>query len=143
MAQAIALRATRKVDLLATDAGQVAMDLANDPVRICEVAFDICAKQRATLSILEESDFLNRFDGDTWDSLLDATIEAIIDFFPPARRDPLTKIWNRRRAVQNKMQADIAKRVGDEATLETMDKAASEAMQQFNQKLDELGAIRS
>ena len=143
MAQAISLRAKRRVDLLATDAGKLALQIADDPVTLCEMAFDLTAAQREPLGIREESEFLERFDGDTWEDFTGAVVEAMIDFFPPARREPLRIIWARRRANLDRAAAEVTRRATNEQTLSMIDQETDRALAEFDRRLKELGTIRS
>jgi hypothetical protein len=53
LAQAIQLRSKRGVDLLASDSGKTAMQVAGDVAALCEIAYDISAVQRGQLGMAE------------------------------------------------------------------------------------------
>jgi len=141
--QAMELRNRRKVDLLATEAAKTAAQLSQDPIGLAEVAFDICAAQRGQLAITEESDFLARFDGDSWSELLEATTEAIIDFFPPSRREALTTIWRRQKNAEHRIFERMNQKLADGKALQALDTEADQALELFERKLGEIGQIRS
>lgn len=143
--QAIKLRTTRKVNLLQSDFSAVAKQLSDDPVLLAEIAYDIADRQRAELSppITEEDQFLSRFDGDTWDDFVEASNEAIIDFFPPARREALMKIWRRRRATMDRTIAEAAKVAESEEVLQKIDREGDKALEEFRKRVDAIGAIQS
>jgi len=143
LAQAIQLRAKRGVDLLASDSGKTAMQVAGDVAALCEIAYDISAMQRGQLGIVEESDFLAAFDGDSWQDLIDATVEGIIDFFPSSRRTAVAEVWRRQKLAANRAAEQVTKRVMEPATLDMMDREADKALEEFERKMSELGAIRS
>lgn len=138
-ADALRLRSERTIDLLGTNACRLPSELQGDPVKICEVAFAITKKQRESLGITTEDAFLSLFDGDTFSDLLDATIEAIIDFFPQGRRDAVMKIWNRQKDATAKTEAAIVKRINDPETMATIDQAADEAIAKFDDEIRSLG----
>lgn len=143
MAQAIQLRTRRKVDLLATDAAKTAAQVAADPLALAEIAFDISHAERQSLGLGEESDFLARWDGDCWLDLIDATVEALIDFFPPSRRQALLAIWRRQKAAENRVLQKMTERATSDGTLAMLDRQADQALQEFERKISELGTIRS
>lgn len=131
-ADALRLRTTRKVDLLGTNAAKLPSELSGDPVACLELAFDLTAKQRAQSSITDESDFLSLFSGDEVADLIDATIEAIIDFFPPSRREAIRLIWNRQKGATARTETAMMNRLNDERTLASLDQAAAKAMSEFD-----------
>lgn len=143
LAQAIQLRTKRKVDLLASDSGKTAMQVAGDVAALCEIAYDICEQQRTQLGIVEESDFLTAFDGDSWQDLIDAVVEGIIDFFPNSRRTAIAEVWRRQKQAANRAAEEVTSRVLKPGTLDMMDREADKAIAAFQQKLDELGSIQS
>lgn len=143
LAQAVALRTKRKVDLLASDSGKTAMQLAADPIALVEVAYDVTNKQREEAGIVEESQFLELFDGDSWQDLLDATVEGIIDFFPSSQRTAIGEVWRRQKSATSRATGEVAKRLALPGTLDAMDREADRAIAEFHKKLDELGTIRS
>jgi hypothetical protein len=143
LAQARDLRANRKVDLLATDAAKTATQVAGDPIALCEIAYDISAAQRATLGIATEDAFLGRFDGDSFADLFDATVEAMVDFFPPGRREALKAVWLRQRMATARAERQVTESIAKPGMLDAIDRATTKALEEFDQKLSELGAIRS
>lgn len=143
LAQAIQLRTRRKVDLLASDSGKTAMQVAGDVAALCEIAYDVCETQRTQLGIVEESDFLACFDGDSWQDLIDATVEGIIDFFPSSRRTAIAEVWRRQKQAANRAASEVTSRVLQPGSLDMMDREADKAIAEFHKKLDELGSIQS
>lgn len=138
-ADALRLRSQRKIDLLGTNACRLPSELQGDPVKICELGFDVAKKQRESLGITTEDEFLSRFDGDTFQDLLDATIEAIIDFFPPGRREMVAKVWNRQKTATAKTESAMMDRLSNPETLATIDQAADQAMTEFDSAIRLLG----
>ena len=131
-ADAIRLRQSRKLDLLGTNAAKLPSELSADPVACLELAYDLTAKQRQAAGIGEESQFLERFGGDDVHGLIDAVVEAIIDFFPSSRRAALTTVWKRQQGVTARMEAAMLARVNDGTTLASLDQAADRAMSEFD-----------
>lgn len=137
-ADAIKLRQKRKVDLLGTNAAKLPSDLSGDPVACLELAFDLTAKQRTEAGLSEESQFLELFSGEEVQGLIDAVIEAIIDFFPSSRRAALTAIWKRQQGVTARMAAAMLAKVNDETTLASLDTAADKALSEFDRAIASL-----
>ena len=134
-ADAIRLRQTRKVDLLGTNAAKLPSELSADPVACLELAFDLTAKQRQAAGLVEESQFLERFGGDDVQGLIDAVIEAIIDFFPSSRRAALTTVWKRQQGVTARMEAAMLAKMNNETTLASLDQAADKALSEFDRAI--------
>lgn len=137
-ADALRLRNERKLDLLGTNACRIPSELQGDPIKICEAAFDITRRQRESLGITTEDAFLALFDGDSFSDLLDATVEAIIDFFPKGRREVVMTVWNRQRNATAKTEAAMMARINNPETLATIDEAADQAVSEFDRAIASL-----
>lgn len=127
LAQAMKLRAAGKVDLLGTDAARTALQAATDPVLLIEIAFILSAAQRAELNVSDEGAFFELFDGDSVQDLIDASVEALIDFFQSDRRKALTAIWNRQKSARNRAIAAVVEKATSAEVLDAIDRAADQA----------------
>jgi len=123
-ADAIALRSRKLVDLLGTDAAKSASAVFADPISAIDVACAILDHQRQASDLTDDIVFLSRWDGDTLQDLLDATVEGIIDFFPSRQQAVLRDMLAKNREVAAAAQEAAAKRLTSKATVEAMKKAA-------------------
>lgn len=137
LALAMSLRADKILDLLGTDSAPVAMQVAGDPVKLCEVAVAICGQTG------NAEQFLASFDGDTFQDLFDATVEAMIDFFPKGRREALMALWTRQRRTRQTAESQVMPRLSQSGAMDAIDREADRALAEFDKRLAELGEIRS
>jgi len=137
-ADAIALRSRKLVDLLGTDAAKSASAVFADPISAIDVACAILDHQRQASDLTDDIVFLSRWDGDTLQDLLDATVEGIIDFFPSGRRDLLKTVWNRQRSATARTEQAMMDRLSQPATLASLDRAADKAVSEFDKALEHL-----
>ena len=135
-ADAIVLRSRKLVDLLGTEAAKSASAVFADPIAGIEVASAILGKQRKELGLSDDAAFLSRWDGDTLQDLLDATVEGIIDFFPSGRRELLKTVWNRQRSAAARTEQAIRERLTKPETLASLDRAADKATTEFDKALE-------
>ena len=144
--QALDLRAKKTVDLLGTDVAKAAMEASKDPVLMVELAYYLTADQRATLGepIADDLAFMDRFDGDTWGDLIDATMEALIDFIPPQQRPALQKLWGMQKAATARGNQHIVQKVAGPEMMDQIDAKVTKALADFDRELRESGpTIRS
>lgn len=81
-------------------------DLSGDPVMLCNVLFAIVKPQADARGITDEA-FGSALGGDALASATEAFVQAIIDFFPKARRDVLTRAFDRAKQILTKREAAV------------------------------------
>jgi hypothetical protein len=143
LAKALSLRQQRKLDLLGTDAAKTASEAASDPLVLAEVGFILTAPQRAARNppLVEESDWLALFDGDTFQEMFDAVMESIIDFIRPDQREALRLVWTRQKEQGKRAAKQINQRIADPQTLNKIDKQADEALEEFERRMAAIGPM--
>jgi len=143
LAQAISLRQLRKLDLLGTDAAKTASEAAGDPIVLVEVGFILTAPQRAAHNppLVEESDWLALFDGDTCQETFDAVMESIIDFIRPDQREALRLVWTRQKEQAKRAAKQINQRIAEPKTLSKIDQQADAALEEFERRMDAIGPM--
>lgn len=72
----------------------------------------------------DPDDFFDAFDGDTFDAAAKALIEAVSDFFPPARKSLLSKLRETTEAAIDRQLAKAMARISDPALIEKIEAAA-------------------
>jgi hypothetical protein len=87
-------------------------DLANDPISLCNVLFAIVKPQADALGVTDEQ-FGEALLGDSIADATDALIQAIIDFFPKARRSLLQKAFDRAKKIQAGREAEAEGKIGE------------------------------
>lgn len=112
------------VDLLAVlDKPQSLIDLAGDPVRFVDVLYVVIKPQADQVGISDES-FGESLDGETVEAATDAFLEALVDFFPGARKTTLKRVLDRAKSTARSAEAALTKALDDG----TIDQAISEAL---------------
>jgi len=101
------IRDLTKVNLLDLRGGKLFEELAEDPLRVCEVLYAAC-KPQCVQRGLEQDGFLELFGGDGIAAATEAFLEELIDFFPPRIRTALRKAIEQARRVQEKMETALA-----------------------------------
>jgi hypothetical protein len=89
--------------------------LINDPVCLCESLFIICKEQCKDRNLNEE-EFYSIIVGDVLGDAALALSNAIVDFFPKARREVLKKSLEKNRAIQEVLYQEIGKQVDSIST---------------------------
>jgi hypothetical protein len=77
-------------DLLKVVEGNLIEELISNPVLLCDVLFVICKAEADKLGI-SDSDFGSAMSGDSLENATTALLEELVDFFPKAKRQLLTK----------------------------------------------------
>jgi len=96
------VRAVCGVNLYEAIDGNLFAKLAGDPVALVDVLYVVCKSQADSRGINAE-EFGRALAGDSIEKASDALIEAIIDFFPKARREVLRQIAAKLATVQAKV----------------------------------------
>jgi hypothetical protein len=109
------------IDLLQVLEGSLLERLANDPCLLCDVLFVLCQPQAQAVGV-SDMQFGEALAGDVLDQAAQAFLEALVDFFPQARRQVLREALKKLRALESRaagaavqrIQSDVADRVLDE-----------------------------
>ena len=118
------VRELTDVDLLAIlDRPQMLNDLAGDPVRFVDVLFVVIKPQADSLNVTDEQ-FGESLDGSSIESATDAFLEALVDFFPGARKATLQKVLRRAKETSEKAEATLNQALADG----TIDQAITDAL---------------
>ena len=118
------VRELTDVDLLAIlDRPQMLSDLAGDPVRFVDVLFVVVKPQADQMQITDEQ-FGEALDGSSIEAATDAFLEALVDFFPGARRATLQKVLGRAKEVSAQAEATLTRALTDG----TIDQAITDAL---------------
>ncbi|HBJ34223.1 MAG TPA: hypothetical protein DDZ51_05545 [Planctomycetaceae bacterium] len=118
------VRELTNIDLLAIlDRPQMLNDLAGDPVRFVDVLFVIIKPQADSLDVSDEQ-FGEALDGSAIESATDAFLEALVDFFPGARKATLQKVLSRAKETNAKAEAKLNQALSDG----TIDQAITDAL---------------
>lgn len=97
------VRAELQVDLykLADDGFKGLAELLGDPCRLVDVVYVLCKDQADAHKVSDEA-FGGALGGDALGALADAFVEALIDFFPDARRrEALRKVVAKGKTVED------------------------------------------
>ena len=104
------VRSLCNVDLLKVVEGTLLMELANDPILLCEVLYALCHEEAKAKNV-SDVDFGKAMAGDAIERATEALLREIFDFFPPAKRDVLLKLEEKHRQMQQKMVEVATKRL--------------------------------
>lgn len=120
------IRDATDVDLLAVfEDGSILERLATDPITLVDVLFVACSVQAEKEGISDE-DFGRGLAGDAIDDATRALLEAIVDFFPNARRAILRQIVDRILAADERATGKIQQAIEDGALDRMIDQATAE-----------------
>lgn len=112
------------VDILAMlDRPQLLSDLAADPVAFVDVLYVIVKPQADTAGVTDES-FGESLDGTSIESATDAFLEALVDFFPGARRATLRRVLAKTMEHKARAEATLKTALDDG----TIDRAIDESL---------------
>jgi len=118
------VRELTDVDLLAIlDRPQMLSELAGDAVRFFDVLFVMIKPQADQLQVTDEM-FGESLDGAVIESATNAFLEALVDFFPGARKATLQKVLSRAKETNEKAEARLNLALTDG----TIDQAISDAL---------------
>ncbi len=97
------IKSVLDVNLLdvAEDGGKLAKRLEDDPVLLIDCLFVCCEKQAAARNV-KDVDFGEAMFGDTLEAAANAFWEALVAFFPPAKRRLLEKARQKLKALETK-----------------------------------------
>ncbi len=129
------------VDLLTVlDKPDLLTELAGDPVRFVDVLYVIVKPQADQLGVSDEQ-FGSALDGESIEHASNAFLEALVDFFPGARRAMLRRVMDRATQTKAETEQRIHKAIADG----TVDKAIDHAIAGVNstKSLDELESTLS
>ncbi|TWU17988.1 hypothetical protein [Allorhodopirellula heiligendammensis] len=105
------------------DEPQLLAELSADPILFVDGIFAVVMPQAKDLGVTDEQ-FGESFDGSTIEDATSAFLEAIVDFFPGARRKTLEKVLGRAATMVASQEAKLATALSDG----TIDRAIDEAM---------------
>ena len=104
------VRSVCNVDLLKVVEGTLLVELANDPILLCEVLYALCHEEAKAKSV-SDVDFGKAMAGDAIERATEALLREIFDFFPPAKRDVLLRLEEKHKQMQQKMVEVAIKRL--------------------------------
>ena len=97
-----AVKAMRSVGVdIMDDRGEGILALSSDVVKMCDCIWTLCKLQAEQRGITEDQ-FFDAMSGDALDAAASAMVDAIIDFFPSARRDLMRRANEKAVAMQQK-----------------------------------------
>ena len=118
------VRDTVGVNLLRIlDEPQMLADLSGDPIQFVDMLYVLVQPQVKEYGLTDEQ-FGESLAGDSIEAATNAFLEALVAFFPPARRAALRKILDRATDHLARQESEL-KRIVDDGTL---DRAIDEAM---------------
>lgn len=79
-----------QLDLLAVADGKLLTELSDDPLLLCNVLYVLCEKQCEAIGVSDEQ-FGEGLAGDAIADATKALMEELVDFFPPGRREILSR----------------------------------------------------
>lgn len=110
---------------------RLAIDLADPEFRdLIKLEGDSVLTARVIFLLVDDDpapdpdDFFDAFDGDTFEAATKALIEAVANFFPPARRSLLSKLRETTEAAITRQIEKTKARISDPALLEKIEAAA-------------------
>ena len=84
------VRDLTEINLLEALEGKLFIELAADPIKLCDVIYAICQPQ-ADLQMVSDLEFGRAMAGDAIEEATTALLEDLVDFFPQGRRQLLRK----------------------------------------------------
>jgi hypothetical protein len=112
------------VDLLSIlDKPELLSDLASDPVRMVDVFYVIIKPQADALNVNDEQ-FGESLDGEAIEKATECFLEALVDFFPGARRATLKRVLDRANQFHRNAEAQLTAALADGS----IDKAIDDAI---------------
>lgn len=108
------VKALTGVDLIELVRGQLAAEMANDPVQLC-VALWALIKPQADANGLTEEAFYEHLAGDVLAEATNALLEGVVDFFPKRHREVL------RAALAKSSELREAVSIASKAKIEAID----------------------
>lgn len=87
------------IDLMELVEGGLLERIAGDPVLLVDLLYALCGDDAAALG---DQAFGRSFDGDVIEQAQRAFVEAVIDFFPPAKRETLRRLMSKIEALEQK-----------------------------------------
>jgi len=101
--------------------------LFTDPMLLADVLYVVCQETCAERQVTDEQ-FGGLLGGDAIAEATDALLEALVDFFPPAKREALRKILGRIREVEDRAAQRASALMGSEKMLGRIDREIDEAI---------------
>jgi hypothetical protein len=112
------------VDLLSIlDKPELLSDLASDPVQLVDVLYIIVKPQADAINVTDEQ-FGESLDGESIEKATECFLEALVDFFPGARRATLKRVLDRANQFHQKSEATLTAALADGS----IDKAIDDAI---------------
>lgn len=93
------VRAACKINLWTIVDNKENLAQLNDPVTLVDVIFVVCSDE-ATARTVDDVAFAKALGGDALEAATNALMEALVDFFPKARRMLLSKVLEKGRALE-------------------------------------------
>ena len=100
------------VNLLDIVDGKLLEQLVTDPLLLCDVIYCVC-KPEADSRNVSQDEFDRAMSGDAIDGAQAALLQELVDFFPQATRQVLTKALTKLKAFQAKAIELASKRLDD------------------------------
>jgi len=112
------------IDLMSViDNPEVLHQLTNDPMKLVDVLFAVIKPQADAVGVTDE-DFAGDLDGEAIETGVSALLEALVDFFPGARRAMLRRVMDKANKYCHEADAKLQAMLNDG----TIDKAIDDAL---------------
>jgi hypothetical protein len=92
------------VDLLEVIEGKLIEELMSDPEKLVNVIHAVCEPEAKAAGVTDEQ-FGERLTGDAIDGATAALMEALVDFFPRARRETIRRAVGKAREIETQASA--------------------------------------
>lgn len=101
--------------------------LASDPILLVDVLYAVCKPQADQIHV-SDSDFGEAMTGQTIDDASDALLQEIVDFFPEAKRQAMTRVLSAARRFRTAQEKHLMDLVQDP----DFDRKIDSALQKLN-----------
>lgn len=119
------------VDLLEVFDGKLMAQLAIDPVLLANVLYAVSKPQADERGVSDE-EFGELLAGESIERATEALVQGIIDFFPPARRSVLERLWR----ATSRADAEAVKLAQAKLSDETIDTAIRRMIREADDEID-------
>lgn len=104
------VRVALNVDLLTILGGELSQKIQHDPVLLVDVLWAICQTDAEQRKISVEQ-FVDRFFGDALSDATAALLDAVIEFFPKAKREPMARLMVKARTAEHLAVEELDKQI--------------------------------
>jgi len=101
-----------KVDLMEIVGGDLMKELVSNLVLLCDIIYCVC-KPQADKAEISDEDFAGLLGGDSIDGATKAFMEAMVEFFPLAKREPLRKAMDKMKEIEKRSMEALSSLLDD------------------------------